>query len=332
MWFRDLFGFDEITPQQVQSLLQLQENKLTSSVNGASYHTGNFSVISLQELRNSSRKLILKEGCISVSEVVADVMALHQSEEANHALFQVASQFNCLEMISPTVTPSHGVGIYQFDTTQGPRCAIACGAATVYRNYFYPIGSSTGQTEGRQINCLDAMGKQLGNNDNQLWNMENGYALITPTGQDAIYHTLQNMNKDQLDILRSSLCVGFVQNAQVTAGNRRNHVSQVFCSALPLRYFPHSDKIHAFAQLILDATYEATFHAALLNVANTGNPRVYLTLVGGSAFANDVQWILASIRKCILAFRKWPLDIRIVSYGQPNPRVKQMIEEVSVPG
>jgi len=30
----------------------------------------------------------------------------------------------------------HGVTRYQHDHTQGPACAIACGAATIYRNYF----------------------------------------------------------------------------------------------------------------------------------------------------------------------------------------------------
>ena len=52
------------------------------------------------------------------------------------ALFQVASQFNALEMIGPDVTPEHGVSRYQRDPTQGPACAIAAGAATIYRNFF----------------------------------------------------------------------------------------------------------------------------------------------------------------------------------------------------
>ncbi len=50
-------------------------------------------------------------------------------------MFQVASQFNLLEMISPNVTPDDGIGIYENDPTQGPACAIACGAGTIYRNY-----------------------------------------------------------------------------------------------------------------------------------------------------------------------------------------------------
>ena len=63
----------------------------------------------------------------------------HWPENAG-ALFQVASQLNLLEMTGPEVTPEDGVTIYQDDRTQGPACAIAAGAATIYRNYFAPVG------------------------------------------------------------------------------------------------------------------------------------------------------------------------------------------------
>jgi hypothetical protein len=41
----------------------------------------------------------------------------------------VASQFNCLEMISPDRLPRDGVAIYSRDKTQGPVCAMACPVA-----------------------------------------------------------------------------------------------------------------------------------------------------------------------------------------------------------
>ena len=79
--------------------------------------------------------------------MTGDVRHMHKSPENAGALFQVASQFNMLEMTGPEVTPEHGVTIYQYDGTQGPACAIAAGAATIYRNYFAPIGGSEGQTK-----------------------------------------------------------------------------------------------------------------------------------------------------------------------------------------
>ena len=48
-------------------------------------------------------------------------------------MFQVASQFNVLEMVSPDVGPEAGVTGYQHDKTQGPACAMSCPAATVFR-------------------------------------------------------------------------------------------------------------------------------------------------------------------------------------------------------
>ena len=70
----------------------------------------------------------------------------------------MASQFNVLEMISEHVTPEEGVTRYAWDRTQGPACAIAAGAATIYRNYFVPVGDGVGQTADRQIDALAGVG------------------------------------------------------------------------------------------------------------------------------------------------------------------------------
>ena len=43
------------------------------------------------------------------------------------------------EMVSPSVSPEDGIDRYEGDHTQGPACAIACGAGTIYRNYLVPV-------------------------------------------------------------------------------------------------------------------------------------------------------------------------------------------------
>jgi hypothetical protein len=107
---------------------------------------------------------------------------MHQSPENGGALFQVASQFNLLEMVSPSVTPEDGVTIYQNDRTQGPACAIAAGAATIYRNYFAPVAGHDGQTANRQFDGLTELGAALSEDLNQpveaLWKMQNGYSAL----------------------------------------------------------------------------------------------------------------------------------------------------------
>jgi hypothetical protein len=139
-------------------------------------------------------------GHLKVSLVTGDVRQMHQSPENAGALFQVASQFNLLEMVSPTVTPEHGVTRYQYDPTQGPACAIAAGAATIYRNYFAPVDGRDGQTAERQYDGLADLGAALGDALTQpveaLWSMQNGYALYAPgPGSMPLQSTLERCHQ-----------------------------------------------------------------------------------------------------------------------------------------
>ncbi len=127
-WFEKLTGFTETTPYQVRQNIIIQGTTLTSSVNGKSYICGVLTTPSLHELREQVAAINKTSGNISIKEIVADVQELHTSSLNEGASFQVASQFNLLEMVSPRVTPEHGIGIYEYDHTQGPACAIAAGS------------------------------------------------------------------------------------------------------------------------------------------------------------------------------------------------------------
>ena len=72
-------------------------------------------------------------GPLTFEEIFGNVSTLHADKELAGSLFQVASQFNVLEMVSPDVGPEEGITCYQHDRTQGPACAMACPAATVFR-------------------------------------------------------------------------------------------------------------------------------------------------------------------------------------------------------
>src|SRR5262245_19849825 len=127
MWFEELTGFTEESPQQVRTNITVKGNVLKSLVNEKVLVCGELKTPSLAELREQVRSSEYKVGRISVREVVANVQHLHTNELNAGSLFQVASQFNLLEMTSPSVTPEQGVGIYENDRTQGPACAIAAG-------------------------------------------------------------------------------------------------------------------------------------------------------------------------------------------------------------
>ncbi len=115
MWFEKLTGFPEESIQQIQKNITVDSETLKSQVNGKTMVYGRLETPSLAELRERARSSNYKTGKISLREIVANVQDLHVDSINSDALFQVASQFNLLEMVSPTVTPEMGVGIYDFD-------------------------------------------------------------------------------------------------------------------------------------------------------------------------------------------------------------------------
>jgi hypothetical protein len=325
-WFETLTGFAETSPRDVRANLELRApNQLVSKVNGRVLTFGVLETPTLGELRQRVRGSSLPGGRITVREIVADVRSLHADPLNTGALFQVASQFNLLEMMHPGVTPEHGVGIYENDRTQGPACAIACGAGTIYRNYFAPVNGQTGQSSSNQIDCLAGLGEALG--ENRLWEMRNGYALPSPESLARIAVRLRASSPDALDDLRQRLRIGLQWRTEVTLPGCSHLVTQAYCSALPVAYARHStpDLWEPFARLVLDAAYEATLCAAILNSA-TASRTLFLTLLGGGAFGNTTEWIVAAIRRALDLYRDAaPLNIAIVSYGSPKPFLKPLL-------
>ena len=265
-------------------------------------------------------------GHIKIREVIADAKTLHTNPDNAGALFQVASQFNLLEMPSQHVTPEKGVGHYDNDLTQGPACAVAAGGGTIYRCYLAEVNGRTGQSADNQIDCLHDIGSALGNSNGRLWLMQNGYAMATASGLVEISSKLKAMSKHERDALRKKLRIGIQWDTQVTLYGCKHLVTQVYASALPVAYSQHASSSWAeFAQLILKASYEATLWAATLNFAKTGNNKVYLTLLGGGVFGNDEDWIFDAIMRALELFAHVPLDVAIVSHRESVPPVKKLV-------
>lgn len=327
MWFENSMGFREENPKQVQNDIEISGNKLISKVNNYSFTYGELITPSLEELRDFSASLNDFKAKIKLSEVVGNVQNLHCVEENNGAFFQAGSQFNLLEMVGPNVTPEEGVGIYEHDLTQGPACAIACGAGTIYRNYFADVNGKTGQTHDNQIDCLKDIGEKLENEKHRLWKMSNGYALATSEGLRYISNIINDLSADEYEQLKGLLRIGIQSDTQVTINNSSNFVSQAYCSALPIAYININSSLwEPFARLVLEGTYEATLYAALMNYQKTKNNRVYLTLVGGGVFGNNIDWILDSINKACFKFNQTPLNVMIVSYGCSNRNVRKFAD------
>ncbi|MCS4041517.1 hypothetical protein [Salinibacter ruber] len=359
-WFERLTGFPEKSPPQVRSNLTANGPNLYSEVNGRTFRCGTLKIPSLADLRAETREAETSEAEISGAEtaeegapsgaslslrqVVADVQDLHVDPANEGALFQVASQFNLLETAGPSVVPEDGVGRYERDQTQGPACAIAAGAGTIYRNYFAEVEGQTGQTAERQINCLEGIGAALGNEQEDLWRMENGYALASDAGLRRVGEQLRRMSATEKDRLRGRLQVGIQEETEVTLSREAalseetdppeagHTVTQVYGSALPVAYSAAPAELWApFAKLVLEAAYEATLRAGIQNGKRSGGWTTYLTLLGGGAFGNRPEWIIGAIRRALNACREclleWPLDVAIVSYGQPDPDVSRLVSD-----
>lgn len=324
-WFETLFGFDEESPEVVRSNLRVEGSQLASITNGRLFEVGSLSTPSLKDVCREAGHSV-NHGRTKVSEIVADSKLLHADLANEGALFQVASQFNLLEMVSPSVTPEEGISRYATDLTQGPACAMSCAAGTVYRNYFAPVGDQVGQTASRQIDCLADMGTALGNTDDSLWQMKNGYALASESGLKSIASKIANSSAEDLAELRGNLRIGLQSHTEVTLDDCGHCVSQAYCSALPVAYSHVSDRAwEPFARLILDAAYEATLAAGVLNRDATGNNAVFLTLLGGGAFGNSIRWILPAIERALAQFKNAGLDVAIVSYRSSHPLVADMV-------
>src|SRR5438105_1886133 len=154
-WFQSLTGFQEVEYEATRARLEVAEGRLRSRANGRSFGIGTLEVVPLADLRHRARQVADRiPGRLQLSEIRGDIRAMHADPRNARAMFQVASQFNLLEMTGPNVSPEDGVTRYESDATQGPACAIAAGAATIYRNYFAPVDGGVGQTRERQIDWL----------------------------------------------------------------------------------------------------------------------------------------------------------------------------------
>jgi len=285
-------------------------------------------------------------GTLTFSHIIGSAGELHLDPQNADSVFQAASQFNCLEMVSPKVTPNDGITRYSMDHTQGPVCAMSCPAATLYRNYLVHDGK--GQKD-KQIDTLKDVGEMAGNVNRssgktsyKYWKMENGYAL--PARKYAMTKLRIEFENGNLDAerLMKAVRVGVHEDTEVfdlssSSSSTKNppppphRVAQVYCSAVPIGY-DYNTPLHdwkPFAQLVLDATYDATLATgAILARKKKKRVKVFLTKVGGGVFANPSTWIIDAMRKALERYRSYPLDVYLVHFGGVESGYEHVLNEI----
>ena len=252
---------------------------------GQEFFAGRFGVVAVGELRRRvlvrGRRGLRGRVRLDVAEgtgPATDVGLLQSTTD--DAVFQVASQFNCLEAPSPTVVP---VAAYADDPTQGPRAALSAFPGALLRHYAAPDdegGRFVQVRDGRQLELLGPVcqGRSV--------RVRNGYLSLDDVTDPRGFAAHLAQCEDEIR-------VGLHEDVEVVGGRAGHRATQVLCSTLALGSYSRSSWVGAeeLCAPLLRAAYRGTLLAALA----LGRRRCVLTLVGGGVFGNPRQVIWDAI-------------------------------------
>jgi hypothetical protein len=262
----------------------------TLTAAGRSWRAGRFEPLSIGDLRkrvtgSSTGKRGRVRLCVLDGASPATDIGSLQGHASGNTLFQVASQFNCLEAPSARIT---SVESYFDDYTQGPRASISAFPGTLLRHYCAPgaDGSRFVQTnDGAQIELLADVC------DPSMAMVRNGYLLARNiTNPKAFIAKLE----ERFDAIRVGVhddvdaVLGYDWDGEVNVPPR---IAQVFTSTLAGGGYGDATGLSGACQQLLRAAYLGT----LLAAANLDRGRVVLTLIGGGAFGNPPHLIWTAI-------------------------------------
>ncbi len=308
------------------------EGFATVQAAGRTFSGGRFAPRSIGALRKAvahkatGRPTSVRFSVIEGADPVTDIGAL-QALASTSTLFQVASQFNCLESPGPHLTD---VTSYLSDPTQGPRASISAFPGTLVRHYAAPDGAGGRfvQCEERQLDLLaDALPKALGK-------VEGGY-LMTSNLRDVA--AAAQALEDRFEHIQ----VGVHDGTQVVLGydwdgavEGEPRIAQVFTSTLAAGLYgrgePFRGPVEAISRHLLRAAYLGTLLAAL----DLGKQRVVLTLIGGGVFGNphpsiceSVVWAIEEVERLACGPLEVVLNSRALASSVDRAWLRQAYEQ-----
>lgn len=242
---------------------------------------GRFHTRNLRDLHPARGSGRLSLWALTGGHAVTDIGAL-QASAPPASLFQVASQFNCLESPGAYLVR---VADYFYDPTQGPRASISAYPGTLLRHYRAPDGSGGHFVQaqaGPQLNLLHAVEAPV----------HCGYLTARDLARPAQFAERLEREFDLLE-------VGVHEAVQVVLGGQWDgpvrpgtRITQVFTSTLAAGGYGRLDPEHlAICRHLLRAAYLGT----LLAAAALRQRRAVLTLIGGGVFGNPLPLIWESI-------------------------------------
>jgi len=254
---------------------------------GRTYRAGRFSTPTLSELWASARNAVSTSSAqaserarLSVLQgwhTLTDIGSL-QASAPSGVLFQVASQFNCLEAIGPRVAP---VVAYLTDPTQGPRASISALPGTLLRHYRAPRpdGSRFEQSHAEQLNLLsDAIDPSTRIVSGYLQRRRIGDPSALADALEQKFEQIRVGVHDDVDVL-----FGHAWNGRVIEPDKT--IAQVFTSTIAQGAYGSTSQLDVFLRIrqsLLRAAYLGTLLAAIA----LGKHTAVLTLIGGGVFGN----------------------------------------------
>lgn len=258
-------------------------------VAGHDLAAGRFACAALGSLRGQSAEgAKLRLWVLEGTGAATDIGAL-QAVAPPNSLFQVASQFNCLESPGPRLAR---VQDYFFDPTQGPRASISAYPGTLLRHYAAPgpDGQRFVQRDGGpQLNLLHRVALE------GVARVEGGYLLSTNVKNAATFATLVQEHFDEIE-------VGVHEGVPVVLGaawdglvKGERFITQVFTSTVAGGGYSRVDLSDDHWLIILRQLQRAAYLGTLLAAARLEQERAVLTLIGGGVFGNPLPLIWDSI-------------------------------------
>jgi hypothetical protein len=243
-----------------------------------------------------------------------------------YSMVQAASQFNSLEMTGPSVTPEEGIGIYQYDRTQGPAVAMTAAPGTFVRNYA----------------IIESLGKQFNGLEDLNLEIQNGY-LRWGNAPDSVLQKVKNReNHDKIRVpfMLYTQLVGY--HSTVYKGPFKFHQTtklshQAYTSSAPINIYGNSgnrEKQYSIGYHIVTLEYKAMIAMSIIlhqldkdaGITTKEYPTIDINLIGTGAFNNPLGIILSALATAILYFKDYPVTYRIHTHGGNNATVTGLFD------
>lgn len=288
-WFEQILGFNE---KDFNYTLEEIPPSIRDKM-------GNFETFSISELKDKIKHL--KKSIKKVNLVVKyrksfdnmnsfDTSAL-QFDSEEGTLFQVASNFNCIEIPRAEYNPFNGrfLTMQMLDCTQGPSASGGAAFGSILRLIKH---------KQDRINLLKET------------------PLIQHNGKIK-YSDNKNFKQFDWDLIRIGLHLNveanFKRSNEFDYKENGIKINQVFTSTC----ICSSNEPNELSKLLLHKAYEGTYIAGIITRA----PRIVLTLIGGGVFNNSIKLISETIMKIHSEYSPYlPSDCVVeLPIFEPNP-------------